>query len=163
MPKLFLGCGRAQETRLQRARHPCGSVSRRIIAATGRMLEERPDLAKSFLKGLIRSYWFVRDMPKNYEYLWHLYKRLRLQSSDPEERQIRFSWRAPRDLEAMPFPIDGLATGFEDMLAEEEKFGEFNYDVPAIKDVCAQDLAVEAFKELKERKELERSISELMP
>src|SRR5215468_206816 len=41
----------------------------RIIAATGRILEERPDLVKSFLKGLIRSYWFVRDMPKNLEYL----------------------------------------------------------------------------------------------
>jgi hypothetical protein len=27
------------------------------------------------------------------------------------------------DLEAMPFPIDGRATGFEDMLAEEEKLG----------------------------------------
>ncbi len=30
----------------------------RIIAATGRILEERPDLVKSFLKALIRSYWF---------------------------------------------------------------------------------------------------------
>jgi len=41
----------------------------RIIAATGKILEERPDLVKSFLRGLIRSYWFVRDMPKNFEYL----------------------------------------------------------------------------------------------
>ena len=41
----------------------------RIIAATGRILEERPDLVKSFLKGLIRAYWFCRDMPKNFEYL----------------------------------------------------------------------------------------------
>jgi hypothetical protein len=55
----------------------------------------------------------------------------------------------------MPFPIDGRATGFEDMLAEEEKLGELNYKVPAIKDVCAQDLVGEAFKELTERKELE--------
>jgi hypothetical protein len=54
----------------------------------------------------------------------------------------------------MPFPIDGLATGFEDMLSEEEKLGELNYNVPAIKDVCAQDLVKEAFKELTERKEL---------
>jgi hypothetical protein len=58
----------------------------RIIAATGRILEERPDLVKSFLKGLIRSYWFVRDMPKNFEYLYNLDKRLRLQTPDPEER-----------------------------------------------------------------------------
>ena len=39
----------------------------RIIAVTGRVLEERPDLVKSFLRGIIRSYWFIRDMPKNYE------------------------------------------------------------------------------------------------
>jgi hypothetical protein len=29
---------------------------------------------KSFLKALIRSYWFVRDMPKNYEYITNLEK-----------------------------------------------------------------------------------------
>ena len=58
---------------------------------------------------------------------------------------------APVDLEAMPFPIDGRATGFEDMLAEEEKLGELNYDVPPIKDVCAQDLVAQAYKELMER------------
>ncbi len=40
------------------------------------------------------------------------------------------------------------------MLKEEERLGELNYDVPAIKDVCAQDLAKEAFKELMQREEL---------
>ena len=128
----------------------------RVIAATGRILEERPDLVKSFLKAMIRSYWFVRDMPENVDYINNLEKRLRLQSPDPEERVIANSSRTTRDLEAMPFPIDGRATGFEDMLAEEEKLGELNYDVPAIKDVCAQDLVAEAFKELRERKELEQ-------
>ncbi|MGH7773260.1 MAG: ABC transporter substrate-binding protein [Candidatus Binatia bacterium] len=127
----------------------------RIIAATGRILEERPDLVKSFLKGLIRSYWFVRDMPKNFEYIYNLDKRLRLQTQDPEERVFNASRYTSRGLEAMPFPIDGRATGFEDMLAEEKLIGELNYEVPAIRDVCAQDLVEEAFKELRERKELE--------
>src|SRR6266498_3957613 len=81
----------------------------RIIAATGRILEERPDLVKSFLKGMIRSYWFVRDMPKNFEYIRQLEKRLRYNSADPEERKIKISSAAPVDLEAMPFPIDGRA------------------------------------------------------
>jgi len=127
----------------------------RIIAATGRILEERPDLVKSFLKGMIRSYWFVRDMPKNYEYITNLEKRLRLVSPDPEERIVTHGPRTERDLEAMPFPLDGRATGFEDMLKEEERLGELNYEVPAIKDVCAQDLVAEAFKELRGRKELD--------
>ena len=126
----------------------------RIIAATGRILEERPDLVKSFLKALIRSYWFTRDMPKNFEYLCNLHRRLLFTSADPEERE-RATWRAPRDLEAMPFPIDGKATGLEQMLADEERIGGLDYNVPAVKDVCAQDLVEEAFKELRERKELE--------
>jgi hypothetical protein len=66
----------------------------------------------------------------------------------------KISSAAPVDLEAMPFPIDGLASGFEDMLAEEEKLGELNYDVPPIKDVCAQDLVVQAYKELMAQEEL---------
>ncbi|MPZ76489.1 MAG: PhnD/SsuA/transferrin family substrate-binding protein [Deltaproteobacteria bacterium] len=127
----------------------------RIIAATGRILEERPDLVKSFLKGLVRAYWFMRDMPKNHEYVNNLEKRLRLQTSDPEERVVTNSSRTARDLEAMPFPLDGKATGFVDMLKEEERLGELNYEVPAIEDVCAQDLVDEAFKELRDRKGLD--------
>ncbi len=128
----------------------------RIIAATGRILEERPDLIKSFVKGLIRSYWFVRDMPKNHEYINNLEKRLRLETKDPEERVVvADSWRTERDLESMPFPVDGLATGFEDMLSEEKRLGELNYDVPATQDVVAQDLTKEAYQELLAKKELE--------
>ncbi len=98
---------------------------------------------------------FCRDMPKNFEYIRQLEKRLRYDSADPEERKIKISSAAPVDLEAMPFPINGLATGFEDMLAEEEKLGELNYEVPQIKDVCAQDLVAEAYKELTDRQELQ--------
>jgi hypothetical protein len=41
-----------------------------------------------------------------------------------------------------------------DMLAEEEKLGELNYDVSPINDVSAQDLVAQAYKELMERQEL---------
>jgi ABC-type nitrate/sulfonate/bicarbonate transport system substrate-binding protein len=127
----------------------------RIIAATGKILEERPDLVKSFLKGLIRSYWFVRDMPKNFEYLYNLDKRLRLTTADPEERLHNASRYTPLGLERMPFPIDGLATGMEDMLREEALIDGLNFEVPAIEEVCAQDLVTEAYKELRGRKELD--------
>ena len=127
----------------------------RIIAATGRILEERPDLVKNFLKGLIRSYWFVRDMPKNFEYIHQLDKRLRIHTADPEERIHDPNRYTTDDLESMPFPLDGLATGFEDMLREEKLIGGLEYEVPPIKEVCAQDLAEEAYKELRGRKELD--------
>ena len=109
---------------------------------------------------MIRSYWFVRDMPKNYEYIINLEKRLRLLSPDPEERVVKHL-RSAQDLEAMPFPLDGRATGFEDMLKEEERLGELNYEVPPIKEVCAQDLVEEAFNELRARKDLEEEFQRL--
>ncbi|HWP60005.1 MAG TPA: ABC transporter substrate-binding protein [Candidatus Acidoferrales bacterium] len=137
-----------------RDQYPHG-FPQRIIAATGRILEERPDLVKSFLKGLIRSYWFVRDMPKNFEFLYNLDKRLRLQSADPEERIHHPERYTPYFLESQPFPLDGLATGFEDMLREEKLIGGLNYDVPPVASVCAQDLVVEAYRELRQQKELE--------
>ena len=40
------------------------------------------------------------------------------------------------------------------MLAEEGRLGELNYQVPAIEDVCAQDLAREAFNEMRQEKAL---------
>jgi ABC-type nitrate/sulfonate/bicarbonate transport system substrate-binding protein len=127
----------------------------RIIAATGRILEERPDLVKNFLKGLIRSYWFVRDMPKNFEYLYNLDKRLRLTTADPEERVHNAKRYSIPFLESQPFPLNGLASGFEDMLREEKNIGGLEYDVPPIASVCAQDLVAQAYKELREQKELE--------
>ena len=54
----------------------------------------------------------------------------------------------------MPFPLNGRATGFEDMLKEEERLGELNYQVPPIQEVAAQDLVDEAYEELRGRKEL---------
>ena len=99
-------------------------------------------------------------MPKNYEYISNLEKRLRLRSPDPEERVAKHL-RSAQDLEAMPFPLDGRASGFEDMLKEEEKLGELNYDVPAISDVVAQDLLDEAFKDLRGRRELDEEYQRL--
>jgi hypothetical protein len=126
----------------------------RIIAATGRILEEKPDWVKSFLKGMIRSYWLMRDQPRNFEYVHRLERRLRYQSPDPEEKGVKLSCDDPRRIEAMPFPLDGLATGFEDLLREEKAAGDLNYDVPAIKDVCAFDLVKEAYAELMQREDL---------
>ena len=126
----------------------------RIIAATGRILEEKPEWVKSFLKAMIRSYWLMRDMPTNFDYVHAMERRLRYMSADPEEKGVKLSCDDPRRIEAMPFPLDGMATGFEDMLREEDSVGDLNYDVPDIKDVVAQDLVKEAYAELMQRKEL---------
>jgi ABC-type nitrate/sulfonate/bicarbonate transport system substrate-binding protein len=135
----------------------------RIIAATGRILEERPDWVKSFLKGMIRSYWLMRDQPANFDYICQLERRLRYQSADPEEKGVKVTCDDPRRIEAMPFPLDGLPTGFEDLLREEEAAGDLNYDVPAIKDVCALDLVKEAYAELMQSNDRKADYERVLP
>jgi len=126
----------------------------RIIAATGRILESQPEFVKAFLKGMIRAYWFFRDQPRNFSYLYNLEKRLRFQSPEPGESGTRFANASPEICERWPFPIDGLPTGFAALLEEEREAGELNYEVPPIKEVCALDLARESFRELTEREDL---------
>ncbi len=94
-------------------------------------------------------------MPKNFEFLYNLDKRLRLETADPEERIHNPKRYTIHFLESQPFPLDGLATGFEDMLREEKLIGGLNYDVPPVASVCAQDLVKEAYKELRGQSELE--------
>jgi hypothetical protein len=47
------------------------------------------------------------------------------------------------------------------MLKEEARLGELNYEVPPIKEVCAQDLVDEAFRELRARPELDEEFKRL--
>jgi hypothetical protein len=126
----------------------------RIIAATGRILESNPELVKAFLKAMIRAYWFVRDQPGNFHYLHSLERRLRFQSPDLDEGGAKFAIGSPETAGALPFPIDGLATGFEALLEEEKADGGLDYDVPPVREVCALDLVREAFQELTQRDEL---------
>ncbi|HWP59292.1 MAG TPA: ABC transporter substrate-binding protein [Candidatus Acidoferrales bacterium] len=126
----------------------------RVIAATGRILESKPEFVKAFLKGMIRVYWFIRTQPENFSYLVSLEKRLRFQSADPEESTTRFVMGSPESAEVQPFPIDGLPTGFDAYLQEEKEAGQLNYEVPPIREVCALDLVREAFQELMQREEL---------
>ena len=59
----------------------------------------------------------------------------------------------------MPFPIDGLATGLEQMLEDEERIAGFGGEVWTARQRCVRTgfyLVQEAYKELKTwRKELE--------
>lgn len=127
----------------------------RVICATGRILEDKPAWVKSFLKGMIRAYWFVRDQPRNFDYVYKLEQRLRLESLAENERVGKFVCQTAVHMEALPFPLDGRPTGFEDLLAEEKAAGELNYEVPQINQVCALDLVQEAFQELRAQKNLQ--------
>ncbi|HEX6512872.1 MAG TPA: ABC transporter substrate-binding protein [Chloroflexota bacterium] len=131
----------------------------RIIVATDDFLNERPDWANAYVKGMIRAYWFMRIMPDNFNYLNNLERRMRHQSFDPEEQVIPLSCRTPLSCELMPFPIDGQATGFDTYLKEWVELGELDEeDVAVLQESVRQDIAREAFSELQARAELKSTL-----
>ena len=143
-----------------RDQYPNGRPER-VIGATGAILEAKPMWVKSFLKAMIRAYWFIRDQPCNFEYVNQLEKRLRLESLASNERIGKFVCQNPVDMEGRPFPIDGRPTDFEELLAEEKEAGELNYEVPPINEVCALDLVREAFEELSQRSDLAEQLGRM--
>ncbi|HLH22108.1 MAG TPA: ABC transporter substrate-binding protein [Chloroflexota bacterium] len=141
------------------ARYPRGRPDR-IIVATESLIEERPDWVRAFVKGMIRAYWFMRIMPDNHGYLVNLERRRRLLSYDPDERTIPLSCRTPEMCEEMPFPIDGMPSGFEGYLQEWVDLGELDQDdVRCLDQSLRLDFAEGAFAELAARPELQPELA----
>jgi ABC-type nitrate/sulfonate/bicarbonate transport system substrate-binding protein len=129
----------------------------RVIAAPARVLEERRDEVKAFLRAILRSYWFVRDR-QNFRYLQNLDRRLRRHSPNYHERLRPLRVRSPEWLEKhQPFPMDGLATGLEQYAKEMLELGEIKAEVDYSK-ASRQDLMREAYAELIARPELQEEV-----
>jgi hypothetical protein len=155
----------------------------RVVVVTDELVQERPEWVKALVKGLIRTYWFMRTMPDNFRYLNSLERRLRLRpiedagialpnpgtiagdrrgrmrSFDPEECLVPPLSRTPRHCEELPFPIDGLPSGFDDYVRQCISTGELDEeDVNALEDSLCLDITREAFAELAARPELQSDL-----
>jgi NMT1/THI5 like len=125
----------------------------RVIAATGRAIEEQPEQLAAFIRGMIRAYWFLRTMPENVRVTQALEQRLRRHSPDPDEPKRLLQFGSAEHAERMPFPIDGNATGFEKYLMEAVTIGTLpEYVAPH--EITRLDLARDAFGELSVRPDL---------
>jgi ABC-type nitrate/sulfonate/bicarbonate transport system substrate-binding protein len=122
----------------------------RVIAATGKALREKPEQVTSFIKGMIRAYWFLRTMPENIQVTQAIERRLRRQSPDPDEPKRLPQFGSADHAEMMPFPYDGLPTGIEQYLDEQLVTGRLEKRAKA-DDLVRLDFARAAFAELSSR------------
>ena len=104
------------------AQYPDGRPDR-VIAATGAVLEERPDDVVAFIRAMIRAYWFLRTMPENIGVTTAVERRLRRHSPDPDEPGGMLQFGSPEHAERMPFPIDGNATVSSSTCARRSRSG----------------------------------------
>jgi ABC-type nitrate/sulfonate/bicarbonate transport system substrate-binding protein len=135
-----------------RKQYPNGRPDR-IIAATGRVIDEQPEQVTAFIRGMIRSYWFLRQQPENLPVIQAIERRLRRQSHDPDEPRRPLQFNSAELAERMPFPYDGLATGLGQYLGEAVTLGLLDGRAD-LEDISRLDLARGAFRELESRDEL---------
>ncbi len=127
----------------------------RIVAASGKVLEERPEMVKAYLRAMIRSYWFIRKQPDHLPYVLGLERRLHIESPNEEEQQWwRFGRSTPEAFAEMPFPYDGLPTGFQQYFEEQVAIGEID-EVGDSEKILYLTPVREAFQELAARPELQ--------
>jgi hypothetical protein len=127
----------------------------RIIVATQRALDEHPAWIAAFTRGIIRAYWFMRTVPENLPYVRNLERRMRLTSYDPDERAAPLGCGSVEDCEYLPFPIDGVASGFDTYLDEWISLGELEpADAEQLEAALRLDVARTASAELAARPEL---------
>jgi ABC-type nitrate/sulfonate/bicarbonate transport system substrate-binding protein len=136
------------------AKHYPNGRPDRIIAATGKVLRDHPDMIQAYLRATIRAYWFIRKQPDNLAYITGLNHRLAADSPNEEEREWwRFGKNTEERYAEMPFPIDGMPTGFEQYFDEQVKIGELK-EVGDFKKILMLEPAREAYHELLARPEL---------
>jgi ABC-type nitrate/sulfonate/bicarbonate transport system substrate-binding protein len=99
----------------------------KVIVATGRVIEQRPDDLAAFLRANIRGFWFMRD-GANLGYLQDLERRLRAESHNDDERRIRMITSIEK-VEGWTVPVHGgvahaaLAAAAEELVAGGEMDG----------------------------------------
>ena len=70
------------------AHYPKGRPDR-VNVATGKALQDKPEMVKACIKGMIRAYWYMRKQPETFDQCLQVERRLRLnphRSTDAQDR-----------------------------------------------------------------------------
>ncbi len=131
-----------------------GGYPDRVVITTGSIIKQSPVMVTAFLKATIRSYRFLRDMPKNFEYLVDMDKRMRAVETNPRERNADLKLNI-LDFANTPNPPDGRlpVKGFESILAQEKETGRIPPSFTMDK-VTRLEFVEQANRELDKRPEL---------
>lgn len=126
-----------------------------VVATRRRVIEEKSQELKAFLKGILRAFWLMRDQPENYSYVADLERRLRAASPNEDEQALTM-FISPEALETMPLPLDGQVSieGLREIVEEMEREGELAAGFP-VERAYRGEAVKGAFEELRSRKALE--------
>jgi len=126
----------------------------KITIATGKTIEQRTDELRAYLRAIIRSFWFMRDV-KNFESLRELEKRLRKTNTHNEDERRLAIVTSPDRVESWALPIDGgiAREAVERIVREMVRAGKLDRPIP-VAEVLRDGPVVEAYRDVSSRSEL---------
>jgi ABC-type nitrate/sulfonate/bicarbonate transport system substrate-binding protein len=141
------------------AHYPKGRPDR-VNVATGKALQDKPEMVKACIKGMIRAYWYMRKQPETFEQCLQVERRLRMASHDPDERRRKPTCSSPANVEHLPFPYNGVPTNLEGYLQEAVEVGVLD-EPPDMEKLGQLKLVQEGFIELENREDLKEDLKRI--
>ncbi len=132
----------------------------RVIVATGKALQEKPDKIKACIKGMIQAYWYIRKQPENFNQCRQVERRLRMESPDLDEQRRKLTIGIPAHAEHLPFPYNGIPTNLEGYLQEAVEVGVID-EPPDMEKLGQLKLVQQGYIELEAREDLKEDLARI--
>jgi ABC-type nitrate/sulfonate/bicarbonate transport system substrate-binding protein len=131
----------------------------KITVATEKTIDKRGDELRGYLRAIIRSFWFMRDV-NNFDYLKDLEARLRKTNTHNEDELHLAIVTSPDRVESWALPIDGgVAPEAVERIAQEMvKTGKLKQPLSA-KEILRDAAVIDAYRDVSGRAELKRALA----
>jgi ABC-type nitrate/sulfonate/bicarbonate transport system substrate-binding protein len=130
----------------------------KITVATRKTVEQRGAELRAYMRAIIRSFWFMRDV-KNFAYLKDLEARLRKTSTHNEDELHVAIVTSPDRVDSWAIPVDGgVAPEAVERIAQEMvSIGKLNKTLP-VNEILRDEAVLDAYKDVSNRAELKPSL-----
>jgi len=138
-----------------------GGRPEKVTVATSRTIEQRGEELRAYFRGIIRAFWFMRDVA-NFEYLRTLEARLRTSSHNDDERRLSIVTSLEK-VEGWALPINGGVSreALERVIREMVETGVLDRSIP-VEEVLHDGPVSDAYREVSGRPELQPALQKVL-
>ncbi|HYY25432.1 MAG TPA: ABC transporter substrate-binding protein [Candidatus Udaeobacter sp.] len=131
----------------------------KITVATEKTIDKRGDELRAYLRAIIRSFWFMRDV-RNFEYLKDLEARLRKTNTHNEDELHLAIVTSPDRVESWALPIDGgVAPAAVERIAQEMVEAGKLKRALAVNTIVCDGPVIDAYRDVSGRAELKPALA----
>ena len=130
----------------------------KITVATGKTVEQRGEELRAYLRSIIRSFWFMRDV-NHFEYLRELESRLRKTNTHNEDERRLAIVTSPDRLDSWALPIEGgVEPAAIERIAQEMLWAGKLARPISIKEILRDTPVIDAYRDVSSRPGLKSAL-----